>query len=200
MEDTKIMIRFATVQDAPQLLAIYAPYVEKTAISFEYEVPTLEDFTGRIRHTLEKFPYLVAEKDGKILGYAYVSPFGSRSAYDWSVETSIYIGENVRKMGIGRKLHEALEKVLCEQGILNMNACIAYPVQEDEHLTRDSVKFHTKMGYRLVGEFKTCGYKFNHWYDMVWMEHLIGEHKEDQPPVKPIDAVRKIVAEKYGIY
>lgn len=87
-------------------------------------------------------------------------------------------------MGIGRKLHDALEQALQEQGILNMNACIAYPSTEDEYLNKNSVEFHTHMGYRLVGEFYKCGYKFHRWYNMVWMEKLIGEHLTDQNPPK----------------
>lgn len=196
--EKEIRIRFACTEDAPALLAIYTPYVLNTAITFEYEAPTLEEFTARIAHTLEKFPYLVAEREGKILGYAYASPFKERPAYDWAVETSIYVRSDTRQSGIGRCLYDALEKVLSEQGILNMEACIAYPIHEDEHLTLDSVKFHTKMGYRMVGRFTACGYKYEQWYDMVWMEKLIGEHLPVQLPVRPIGEVRAAVAEKYN--
>ena len=194
-----IAIRLAVPEDAPELLAIYTPYVEDTAITFEYEPPTLSEFKDRIVHTLTRYPYLVAERDGIILGYAYVSPFKNRPAYDWAVETSIYVKKDVRQSGVGRKMHDALKDILTEQGILNMEACIAYPVEEDEHLTLDSVKFHTKMGYRMVGRFEACGYKYEKWYDMVWMELLIGEHKAVQEPFKPIDKVRTLIAEKYGI-
>ena len=111
-------IRLANKNDAAVLVAIYAPYVEKTAITFEYDVPSVEEFKGRIAHVLEHFPYLKAVEAGKILGYAYVSPFKERAAYSWAVETSIYVDENVKHKGVGRKLHEALETVLKEQGIL----------------------------------------------------------------------------------
>ena len=179
-----MQIRRATENDAEALLKIYAPYVEHTAITFEYEVPSVEEFRSRIRHTLEKYPYLVAEEDGELLGYAYVGPFHDRPAYDWAVETSIYVDQNKKRMGIGKKLHEALEEELRNRGFLNMNACIAYPPKEDEHLDKNSVEFHTHMGYRLVGEFHKCGYKFNHWYNMVWMEKLIGKHLTVQEPPK----------------
>ena len=172
-------IRKATENDAEALLKIYAPYVEHTAITFEYEVPSVEEFRSRIRHTLEKYPYLVAEEDGE-LGYAYVGPFHDRPAYDWAVETSIYVDELRKHKGIGGKLHDALEQALKTQGILNMNACIAYPPKEDEYLDKNSVEFHHHMGYRLVGEFYKCGYKFHRWYNMVWMEKLIGEHLSNQ--------------------
>ena len=179
-----VTIRTATTADAQALLNIYAPYVINTAITFEYDVPSVEEFASRIAHSLEKYPYLIAEEGGNILGYAYASPFHDRPAYDWAVETSIYVDQNIKHRGIGRKLHDALESTLREQGILNMNACIAYPPEEDEHLDKNSVEFHAHMGYRLVGEFYKCGYKFNRWYNMVWMEKLIGEHLSDQKPPK----------------
>ena len=166
--DEKITIRTARESDAPALLAIYAPYVENTAITFEYDVPSIEEFTSRIHHTLEKYPYLVAEKNSQILGYAYASPFHERAAYDWAVETSIYVDQNCKHMGIGRLLHDALEQTLKAQGILNMNACIAYTPSADAHLDNNSVEFH-------------CGYKFDTWYNMVWMEKQIGEHHKKQP-------------------
>lgn len=182
--NTSITIRMANPADAQALLNIYAPYVINTAITFEYDVPSVEEFASRIAHSLEKYPYLIAEEGGNILGYAYASPFHDRPAYDWAVETSIYVDQNIKHRGIGRKLHNALESTLREQGILNMNACIAYPPEEDEHLDKNSVEFHAHMGYRLVGEFYKCGYKFNRWYNMVWMEKLIGEHLSDQKPPK----------------
>lgn len=171
-----IEIREAKEADAAGLLAIYTPYVEHTAITFEYEVPTLEEFTDRIRQTKTKYPYLVAKQDGKVLGYAYAGQFHAREAYAWAVETSIYVDESCKHTGIGGKLHAALEKALKEQGFLNMNACIAYAPKEGEYLTNNSVEFHAHLGYRMVGQFYQCGYKFGRWYDMVWMEKLIGEH------------------------
>lgn len=179
-----IIIRTATAADAQALLNIYSPYVKNTAITFEYEVPSTEEFISRIEHTLQKYPYLVAEENGKLLGYAYASPFHDRPAYDWAVETSIYVDQNIKHRGIGCKLHDALENALQDMGILNMNACIAYPPKEDEYLDKNSVEFHSHMGYRLVGEFYKCGYKFHRWYNMVWMEKLIGEHQSDQKPPK----------------
>ena len=100
-------IRLATPEDAPALLAIYEPYVRQTAITCEYEVPSVEEFAGRIERTLKRYPYLVMELDGRPVGYAYVSPLNSREAYDWSVETSIYLACDVRHGGLGR-LHARL--------------------------------------------------------------------------------------------
>ena len=170
------MIRTAKITDAEQILNIYSYYIEKTAITFEYDIPSIEEFRDRIESTLKKYPYLVEEENGKILGYAYAGTFKDRAAYDWSVETSIYVDKDLEKRGVGRKLYEALEKALVEQGIKNAYACIAYPIEEDEYLTKNSVEFHEHLGYKLVGRFHKCAYKFDRWYDMVWMEKFLGEH------------------------
>ena len=141
MERDEVRIRAAKPEDVERLLAIYAPYVEKTAVTFEYDVPSAEEFRGRIVSVLARFPYLAAEKDGEVLGYAYAGPFHSRAAYGWSVETSIYVDPARKRMGLGGKLHRALENVLREQGFLNMNACIAVPEKDDEYLTATAWSF-----------------------------------------------------------
>lgn len=184
-EKKEIRIRSARQEDAAALLQIYAPYVRETAITFEYEVPTQDEFQARICKTLEKFPYLVAEDENGIVGYAYAGSFHARAAYDYAVETSIYVDRAKRKSGIGRLLHDALAEELRKMGILNMYACIAAPASEsDPFLDRGSISFHTRMGYRMAGEFLQCGYKFQRWYNMVYMERIIGTHKEKQPPVR----------------
>jgi len=147
----KTTLRFAEIDDANELLQIYAPYVEQTAITFEYDVPTVAEFSKRIKNTKEKYPYIVAEIDGKIIGYAYAGTFKSRAAYDWAVETSIYVAKDDRGLGTGTLLYASLEAILKLQGITNVNACITYADQEDEHLTHGSVDFHKKHDYRLVG-------------------------------------------------
>lgn len=187
---SEVKLRVATVSDAAELLKIYAPYVTDTAITFEYDVPTLEDFEGRIAHTLEKYPYFVAELNGEIVGYAYTSAFHPRAAYGWAAETSIYVRRDMKRMGLGRTLYDALETALKAQGVLNLNACIACPDVDDEYLTRNSIRFHAHLGYSMVGEFHHCGYKFGRWYNMVWMEKMLGEHVDDQPPVKSFSEVR----------
>lgn len=192
-------IRTATTDDAARLIGIYAPYVKNTAITYEYEVPSESEFKRRIENTLVRFPYLVIESDGVIVGYAYAGPLHSRPAYDWAVETSIYLDSAAKGRGLGRKLHDALENVLREQGFTNMNACIAYPETEDEYLNRNSAEFHAHLGYRMVGEFKKCAYKFNRWYGMIWMEKHIGKHFENQPPVTPYPEIRAVIREKFGI-
>ena len=173
-----ITIRPATTSDAAQLLAIYAPYVLHTAITFEYIVPSLAEFTARMQNTLARYPYFVAEKVGEILGYTYASPFKERAAYDWSVETTIYIRQDNRRSGIGTRLYQALEEALRKQHIINANACIAYPNPE-------SIAFHERLGYKNVAHFTRCGYKQGQWYDMVWLEKMLAEHTIPPQPVIP---------------
>lgn len=178
-------IRIAAESDAEELLEIYAPYVKETAITFEYDVPDLQEFRSRIRRTLKNYPYYVAESEGKIAGYAYAGPFKERKAYDWAVETSIYVRKNLRRSGIGSALLEKLESTLAKQNILNANACIAQTDAPDAHLDNASIEFHAKKGYQLAGKFHACGYKFNHWYNMVWMEKMLGPHNAGQNPFVP---------------
>ena len=173
-----------TIEDAEELLQIYAPYVKETAISFEYEVPSVEEFVDRISLISSRYPYIKVVEDGKILGYAYAGSFKGRKAYDWSVETTIYVRQDCKRQGVGRKLYETLETSLKSMGVLNMNACIAVPKGDDPYLTNDSYHFHSRMGFDLVGTFHNSGYKFDSWYDMIWMEKIIGAHTNQQEPVK----------------
>ncbi len=179
-----VIIRRAEISDARRLLEIYGYYVENTAISFEYHTPSLDEFAARMDNVMKKYPYLVIEKDGKIKGYSYAGQLKGREAYNWSCETTIYIDRNSRKCGLGRMLYEALESELKKMGILNLYACIGYPESEDEYLTTNSADFHSHLGFMKVGEFHKCGYKFGRWYDMIWMEKVIGEHGKNQPTVR----------------
>lgn len=130
-------VRLATPQDAEELLEIYRYYVEHTAITFEYETPSITEFRQRIKQTLKRYPYLAAvDGHGKIVGYAYASSFKNRAAYDWSVETTIYVDKDVKRQGIGKKLYEALEEILRKQHVINLDACITDPEIEDEYVTK----------------------------------------------------------------
>lgn len=171
-----MVIRKATKEDAESLLSIYSYYVENTAISFEYTTPSLSEFEERISNTLEKYPYIVLEDEGMIRGYAYAGVFKGRAAYDHCCEVTIYLDRNSKGNGYGRALYEELETALKEMGIKNLYACIGDPEVEDEYLTKNSECFHRHMGYTKVGEFHKCGYKFGRWYNMIWMEKMIGEH------------------------
>lgn len=178
-----VSVRDAALADAPRLLEIYGYYVENTAVTFEYGTPSLAEFQDRMRRTMGRYPYLAVEQDGAVLGYAYAGPFQSRAAYGWSCETTVYLDRGAQKRGLGRTLYEALEARLRAMGVLNLYACVAYPEAEDEYLTANSASFHAHLGFTQVGQFHKCGYKFGRWYDMIWMEKLIGVHTDPQPPV-----------------
>lgn len=180
-----IVIRDARSEDAPRLVEIYDHYVRHTAITFEYETPSVDEFRERMRRVMARYPYLVAERDGVVQGYAYAGAFHPRAAYDWCCELTVYVARDTRRCGMGRRLYEALEQALREMGVCNLYACIACPEQEDEYLTRSSMEFHEHLGFRQAGLFRECGYKFGRWYHMVWMEKFIGAHRAAQPPVRP---------------
>ena len=177
-------IRIAKLEDAKDLVNIYKYYVKNTAITFEYDVPSIEEFTERIKNTLSKYPYLVAEKNNKIYGYAYASAFKTRPAYNWAVETSIYVNHEVSRNGVGTLLYKKLEEYLKLQNIINVNACIAYPNEKSE-------EFHKKFGYKKVGHFTKCGYKLGKWHDMIWMEKFIGAHEISPQNIIPFSELNK---------
>lgn len=186
-----IQVRPARLFDASAMLQIYAPYVKETAVTFDYEVPTLHQFKEKIATGMERYPYLVAEAGGRIIGYAYASPFKERAAYAWAVETTIYLDREERGKGVGRMLANKLEETLRQQNILNVNACLAYTDREDEHLTSASFLFHERMGYKKVAHFTQSGYKFNKWYDVIWMEKIIGRHDVQPKPVLLFSTLKK---------
>lgn len=190
---SQIKIRVADPErDAEALCAIYAPYVLETAISFEYEVPSVAEFARRMTATLERYPYIVAETDGAAAGYAYAHPFVEREAYSRSAEMTIYVEQGLRRSGLGRALYTAIEKALALQNVTNLNSCIGVPrCENDPHLTLDSVRFHTRLGYRMVGRFDGCGYKFGRWYDMAWMEKIIAPHGDNPAPMLPFPEIRE---------
>ena len=157
------MIRIATEADVPEILAIYAPYVENTTTTFEYDVPGKEEFLQRFLAVTAQFPWLVWEEDGRILGYAYAAPPYTRAAYRWCAEPSIYLKPEARGRGIGRKLYTALEELLKLQGYQVLYALIT---QENT----SSLRFHEKRGYRKKVLFDDCGFKFGRWLGVYWLE------------------------------
>lgn len=187
----RVRIRTVTPDDAAALRDIYAPYVEKTAITFEYDVPTIAEFQSRIRKTLQRYPYLAAEAQDEILGYAYTGPLGERAAYGYAAETSIYLRQDARGMGLGKTLYTALEEISAAQNIQNLYACIAYPDADDAYLTGNSVAFHTHMGYQMTGQLHHCGYKFGTWYNIAWMEKILGRHAAAPAPFIPFPLLKR---------
>lgn len=180
-----VEVRVATIEDAEQIQQIYAPYVENSAITFEYLAPDVDEIRRRMIEKMRKYPWIVAVEDGLVVGYAYAGTFKARAAYDWSVETSIYVRRDIRTRGIGRALYTELERILKLMGITNLNACVAYTEKDTPWLTQGSVRFHEKLGFRQVGIFKQCAYKFDRWWDMCWFEKHINEHAAGTPAVIP---------------
>lgn len=180
-----IAIRNATLDDAPRMLEIYDYYVRNTAITFEYDTPTLDTFKARIEKATRRYPWLVILEDDRIEGYAYAGVLKDRAAYDWCCETSIYLDHHAHGRGLGRRLYTALEEALQAMGILHIYACIAVPEAADEYLTNNSAEFHAHLGYVTVGYFPRCGYKFGRWYGMVWMEKRVDA--QDDPPAPVVD-------------
>ncbi len=174
-------LRRASAADAEALLAIYAPYVRHTAITFEYEVPTAEEFRRRILATTEKYPWFCLEAEGKAAGYAYAAPFRSRKAYQWIAETSVYLAPEAQKRGWGRLLCASLEDACRAMGLCSLYACITVPRGEDPFVTMDSAEFHAHLGYREIARFPGSGSKFGRWYDTVIMEKVLNERKSDMP-------------------
>jgi L-amino acid N-acyltransferase YncA/8-oxo-dGTP pyrophosphatase MutT (NUDIX family) len=186
--------RSAADEDAAALLEIYAPYVINTAVSFEYDVPSLEEFRSRIHTVLQRYPYIVAvNSSGRIDGYVYASPFHARRAYEHCAELSIYLRDSCRGRGLGTALYEQIEEKLRQQGILNIYACIAVtPRTNDSHLTNTSPLFHSKCGFRTVARFTGCGRKFCQWYDMIYMEKIIDTYQDGNKTAEE--------SEKWDIY
>ena len=160
------MIRPATEQDVPEILAIYAPYVENSTATFEYDVPCRRSFLQRFYDITAQYPWLVWEEDGKILGYAYASAPYSRAAFSWCAEPSIYLRPDVKGKGIGTKLYAVLEEILRLQGYRVLYALITSENTE-------SIDFHRKNGYKFQAEFPDCGFKFQRWLGLTWMEKRI---------------------------
>ena len=170
-------IRNVSLDDVKDILNIYSYYIKNTAITFEINVPKEEDFKLRIKEISNNYPYIVLLKDGIIKGFAYSHIYYGRDAYKYSHEVSIYIDKDSKGLGYGKKIYLELESRLKKLGIINLYAAIALPtIENDKYLDNASELFHLKMGYKRIGLFSKCGYKFNNWYDLIWMEKIIGNH------------------------
>jgi len=168
-----MIIRNATTDDAEKIAEIYAPYVKNTAISYEYTPPTKEEMANRIENITKKYPWLVAEINGTIVGYAYASPVSPREAYNISADVSIYIKEDARHQGIGKALYGKLFELMKNMGVTNLYAIVAYTDREDAHLPKTSPLFHKAMGFEQVAHLHGCGKKFDKLYDIIWLEKHI---------------------------
>lgn len=190
MDSATWYIREAELVDAESILAIYAPYVRETVVTFECEVPSVEEYRSRIQTIGQRYPFLVAcREDGTIIGYSYANRFKPRAAYDWTVECTVYLHPDAKGLGVSHALYDRLEELLARQGITNMCACIAIP-------NPGSVAYHAKRGFKQVARFTKCGYKLGMWLDMIWMEKNIAPYPEHPKPIiaypdlPPVDSAR----------
>ena len=159
-------IRLAKPTDIPRILEIYAPYVENTTFSFEYNVPSPESFALRFETITAQFPWLVWEEAGAVMGYAYASAPFERAAYSWCAEPSIYLAPEIHGKGVGRKLYLALEALLQLQGYR-----VSYAIITSEN--KPSVDFHAALGYTHLATFPNCGFKHGRWLGTIWMEKVL---------------------------
>ena len=180
-----VHLRTAQEEDAAAIAAIYAPYVRETAITFEYEPPDEAEFRRRIRATLTRYPYLAAERDGELLGYAYTGAFRSRAAYGWMVEPSIYLRWDLRGNGLGRRFYRALEDISRAQGVQTVCACVACAPKPSPYVTDASIRFHQRMGYALAGQLPGCGFKFGEWFGTCYFEKALGDYPAEPAPLIP---------------
>ena len=187
----KYTLRLAKPDDAEKLLEIYAPFVSSndrtlSDVSFEYEVPSVEEFTERIKNISADYPYIVCEHEGRLLGYVYAHPYIQRAAYQWGAEVTIYLAPEGQGRGLGKVMYTALEALLRLQGIVVTYACIT---ASNEH----SVKMHEACGYKIIGTFNNTGFKHGHWLDMVWMEKVIADYPVQPEPIKKIGELQQSI-------
>jgi L-amino acid N-acyltransferase YncA len=167
-----MLIRPIDITDTEAVLNIYQPYIEKTPITFETTVPPAGEFAKRIKTNTEKYPWLVAEDEGRVIGYAYASKHRDREAYQWCVESSVYVLEEYHHTGIAKELYSKLFDVLKESGFVNIYAGITLPNPK-------SYSFHSKMGFEPIGVYKNIGYKLGKWHDVAWLVKTINPHNDD---------------------
>jgi phosphinothricin acetyltransferase len=176
-------IRLATADDAPAVLAIYAPVVEQTVISFEYQPPSPEELAGRIETTVVHYPWLVcADEAGAVGGYAYASQHRARAAYQWGADVSVYVAAGWRRRGVGAALYQALLGLLARQGFYTAFAGITLP-------NPASVGLHEAAGFRPLGVYRQVGYKLGRWHDVGWWQCDLRPRAEEPAPTLPIGAL-----------
>ncbi|WP_396612401.1 GNAT family N-acetyltransferase [Haloferax sp. S1W] len=176
-----VRLRAVTESDLPAIRAIYAPFVEETAITFAYDPPSIDDLRTKLQ-TKTHHPWLVCELDGDIAGYAYAGPVRERDAYQWAVEVSVYVDPDFQRRGVARGLYTALFEILEQQGYVTAYAVITTP-------NPASIAFHESMGFERVGGFDAVGYKHGTWHDVEWWAFDLRTRPEDpEPPLSVSDA------------
>jgi phosphinothricin acetyltransferase len=177
-------IRIATTDDAAAIADIYRPIVESTPTSFEIEPPDEREFQKRIEQTLPAFPWLVCEHAGRVAGYAYASRHKPRAAYQWSVDTSVYVRDGFRRRGIGQALYASLFEILRAQGYFCAYAGATLP-------NPGSVGLHESVGFTPIGVYRNVGYKLGAWHDVGWWELALQPSRPDPSPPKSLAEVQR---------
>lgn len=179
-----VTLRVAAPSDAEAIADIYAPIVEQTHVSFETTPPTVADVTERIRTTVKRFPWIVCEHDGQVVGYSYASTHNERSAYQWGTDVSVYVDERYRRAGVARGLYTSLFAILQQQGFFTAYAIIALP-------NHPSVALHEGFGFERVGLYEKAGYKHGEWRDVGHWEYVLQSHETSPTPPTPFDEFRQ---------
>ena len=191
-----IKLRMIKEDDIREVLSIYRPYVTNTPISFEYTVPSYRKFTKRVHKITATYPWIVAEINHQIVGYAYTGRFRERAAFAWDAEFSVYINEDFHGQGIGRRLYMATEEISKLQGIYNIYSLVT-------STAKNSIGFHEAMGFERAAELKNCGWKFDHWYGLIYFQKKIGDFEKVPEQTIPIEFIEEKtlaeILEKYSI-
>lgn len=174
-------VRFATPDDCPALLNIYAQYI-KTPITFEYTLPSQAEFAGRIAAISQEYPYLVCEENGGVLGYAYAHRHMEREAYQWNAELSVYLDPSHASKGLGKKLYLLLIEILQLQAVKTVYGGVTSPNAKSEAL-------HKSLGFQVLGTYHNAGYKDGAWHDVSWFEKAIAEYGSNPAPFVPINRI-----------
>jgi len=179
----RLRFRFAEEQDAAAIQAIYAPFCESSAVSFETKAPSVEEIGQRIRKISEQFPWIVGEFDRRILGYAYGSRHSERAAYQWSVDATIYVSKESQRTGLGRGLYTSLFRILRLQGYYKVCGGITLP-------NAASVGLHEALGFKPVGTYRGVGYKLGRWHDVGWWQLSLQPESDEPPAPRSIQEIR----------
>jgi phosphinothricin acetyltransferase len=175
-------VRLATPGDAPQIAAIYAPFCESTAVSFEIVAPTSAEMAARIGMVTEQYPWLAVEDHGRVAGYAYATKHRERAAYTWAIDTAVYVAADARRRGVARTLYGKLFELLVAQGYFKAYAGVTLP-------NAASVRLHEAVGFLPVGVYRGVGFKLGAWHDVGWYQRVLQPERLSPELPHPLNAV-----------
>lgn len=177
-----MLLQLIKEEDISEVLEIYAPYVQNTPITFECDIPSLENFSDRVHHYTEQYPWIVAKDHGKIVGYAYASTYRSREAYQWCCELSVYLRPQAQGMDLGRTLYSALMDLLTLQGYYTVYGVITLPNEA-------SLALHNQLDFSMDGIQENCGFKLGSWHNTAIMSKTL---RDFEPPVSGPKSIHEL--------